>query len=151
MSNIYLNVTTEKNWRTQNLNFLSLNGSSPGHIFGSSNLHRYHWIFKLLVPTLKSEASEQKYFLLFYCFNLERNYDVLKSKSLCFLLNKNINFNKNETESKMKNPHTLLERWVWCFRLYKNRELKVKLWWVGARKRRKSAFLQRLFCPKKCF
>ena len=30
-------------------------------------------------------------------------YDVLKSKSPCFLLNKTINFNKNETESKMEN------------------------------------------------
>ena len=37
-----------------------------------------------------------------YYFNFERNYDVLKSKSLCFLLFKNINFNKNETESKIE-------------------------------------------------
>ena len=41
---------------------------------------------------------------LFYYFNFERNYDVLKSKSPCILLNKNINFNKNETESKIENP-----------------------------------------------
>ena len=41
---------------------------------------------------------------LFYYFNFERNYDVLKSKSPCSLLNKNINFNKNGTESKMENP-----------------------------------------------
>ena len=33
------------------------------------------------------------------------NYDFLKSKSPCILLNKNINFNKNGTESKMEN-HT---------------------------------------------
>ena len=32
---------------------------------------------------------------LFYYFNFERNYDVLKSKSPCFLL-----FNENDTESK---------------------------------------------------
>ena len=30
-------------------------------------------------------------------------YDVLKSKSPCFSLNKTINFNKYETESKMEN------------------------------------------------
>ena len=43
-------------------------------------------------------------------FDFERNQDVLKSKSLCFLLNKNINFNKHETESKMENPpHTFTE------------------------------------------
>ena len=40
---------------------------------------------------------------LFYYFYFERNYDVLKSKSPCILLNKNINFNINETESKMEN------------------------------------------------
>ena len=32
------------------------------------------------------------------------------SKSPCILFNKNINFNKNETESKMKNPtHSFTE------------------------------------------
>ena len=36
-------------------------------------------------------------FYYFYC------YDVLKSKRLCFLLNKNIYFNKNKAGSKMKN------------------------------------------------
>ena len=41
---------------------------------------------------------------LFYYLNFEMKYDVLKSKSPCILLNKNINFNKNETESKMENP-----------------------------------------------
>ena len=40
---------------------------------------------------------------LFYYFNSEMNYNVLKSKSPCILLNKNINFNKSKTESKMKN------------------------------------------------
>ena len=39
---------------------------------------------------------------LFCYFNFERNYDVLKSP--CILLNKNINFDKNETETKMENP-----------------------------------------------
>ena len=57
-----------------------------------------HWIFKLLVAAKKSEVWEQKYVWHF------RNYDALKLKSPCFLLNKNINFNKNETESKMDNP-----------------------------------------------
>ena len=40
----------------------------------------------------------------------ERNYDLLKSKGPCFLLNKNVKFNKNEMESKMGNPtHSLRE------------------------------------------
>ena len=41
---------------------------------------------------------------LFYDINFEKNYDVLKSKSPHILFNKSINFNKNETESKMENP-----------------------------------------------
>ena len=41
---------------------------------------------------------------LFYYFNFERNYDALKSKSTCILLNKNIIFNENETESNIENP-----------------------------------------------
>ena len=35
---------------------------------------------------------------------VKRNYKVLMSKSPCFLLNENTNFNKNMTESKMENP-----------------------------------------------
>ena len=41
---------------------------------------------------------------LFYYFYFERTYDLLRSKSPCILLSQNINFNKNETESKMENP-----------------------------------------------
>ena len=48
---MYLKVTTEKKWRTQNFEFLSLKSSSPDKFLGSSNLRRYHWIFKLFVPT----------------------------------------------------------------------------------------------------
>ena len=41
---------------------------------------------------------------LFYYFNFKRNYDTLKLKSPCILLNKNTNFNKKKSESKMENP-----------------------------------------------
>ena len=41
---------------------------------------------------------------LFHYFDFERNYYILKSKSPCILLNKNVNFNKHETDSKMQNP-----------------------------------------------
>ena len=37
-------------------------------------------------------------------FNLEKIYEVLKSKNPWLLLNKNINFNKNKTEMKIENP-----------------------------------------------
>ena len=41
---------------------------------------------------------------LFYYFHFEKSYGILKPKSSCILLNKNINFNKNEIESEMENP-----------------------------------------------
>ena len=40
MSNIYLNVTIEKNWRSQNFDFLSLKNLSSGQFLGSSNSGR---------------------------------------------------------------------------------------------------------------
>ena len=61
-----------------------LKSLSPGQFLGCSNPRSYKWVL--------------------YYFNFERSYDVLKSKSLCLLLNKNINLSKNETESKPENP-----------------------------------------------
>ena len=49
ISNIYLKGTNEKNWRSQNFDFLSLKSLFPAQFFGSSNSRKYHWIFKLLV------------------------------------------------------------------------------------------------------
>ena len=106
MSNIYLKITIEKNWRSQNFDVLSLNDSSPRQFLGSPNSRKYYWIFKLLVEKGAKGAKfwEQKFVWLLYDFNFERNYDVLQLKSPCFLLNKKLNFNKNETESKIENP-----------------------------------------------
>ena len=98
MSNIYLKVTIEKNWHSENFDFLSLKSSSPVEFLRSSNSRRYQWIFKLLVAIKKSEVWEQNCVRLFFYFDFERNYVVLKSKSPCFLLNKYI-----ETESKKEN------------------------------------------------
>ena len=78
----------------------------------------------------------------------------LKPHSLCFLLNKNMNFNKNERGSKMKNP-TVLERWTLNFSLYKNCKLKEKLRWVWAHKGKvhffNIYFAQRKFFQYLCF
>ena len=88
MSNIYLNVTIEKKWLTQNFDFKSL---------------ILNWILKLLIATKKSEVLEQSCVWLFYYFNFERNYDISKSNGSCILLNENINFNKSKTETKIEN------------------------------------------------
>ena len=140
MSNIYLKVTIAKNWCSQNFDFLSLKNLLPSQLFGSSNSRRYRWILKLLVATWKSEVWEQNCVWLFCYFNLEKNYDVLKSKSLRILLKKNISFNKMKRNQKWKIPHTVLEELTLCFSLYKNRKLKVKLRWVGARENKKRPF-----------
>ena len=107
MSNVYFKVTTEKNWRSQNFNFLSLKNLSPSQFLGKPRLTQISFNFKNSCWNSKiREIWEQNCVWLFYYFNLERNYEVLKSKSSCILLNKNINFNKNETKSKMDNPTT---------------------------------------------
>ena len=103
MSNIYLKVTIKKNLHSQNFYFLSLKILSLRQSLESSNSRRYHWILKRLVATLKLEVWGEKCVWLFCYFNFKRNYDVLKSKSPCFLLNKNLNIKKNEMESKMEN------------------------------------------------
>ena len=44
-------------------------------------------------------------------FNFERNYDILKLKSPCILLNKNVNFNKQQNGIKNGESNThVLER-----------------------------------------
>ena len=48
MSNIYLKVTIEKNWRSQNFDFLSLKNLSPGHFLENSNSQRYDLILKIV-------------------------------------------------------------------------------------------------------
>ena len=47
---------------------------------------------------------------------------------------------KTKRNRKWKIPHTVLERRTLCFSSYNNRNLKVKLWWVRARERKKRAF-----------
>ena len=42
MSNIYLQVTIEKKWRSQNFSFLDLKNSFVGKFLESSNSRRYH-------------------------------------------------------------------------------------------------------------
>ena len=60
----------------------------------------------------------------------------LKSNSPYLLLNKNINL-KTRRNQKWKFHTNLCEES--CFSSCKNHKLKLKLWWVGARERKKSA------------
>ena len=105
-------------------------------VFGELQLMQISLNFK----TSFCEVWEENYVWLFYYFNFERNYDVLKIRSPRILLKKNIGFIKTKRNRKTKIPQTVLKRRTLCFNSYKNRKLKVKLWWVGARERKKRAF-----------
>ena len=59
MPNVYLKVTIEKSWRSQNFDFRNLKDLLPGQFLGSSNSSRYHWNLKLLVATWKSEIWKE--------------------------------------------------------------------------------------------
>ena len=103
--NIYLNVTIEKNYRSQITNdfgFPSLKNLSTGQFLESSNSRRLN--FQIFCCNLNIRVLEQNCVWLFNYFNSERNYDVFKSKSPCIVLNKNMHFNKNETKSKRDEP-----------------------------------------------
>ena len=62
----------------------------------------------------------------FYYFNIEINYDVLKSRSPCIWLNKNTNFHKNETKSKMENPTNSFRETNLVLQLIKESQIKCK-------------------------
>ena len=73
-------------------------------VFRKLQLTRISLNFQTFCCNLKIRVAGGKCEFLFYYSHFERNYNVLKSKNPCFLLNKSINVNKNETESKMENP-----------------------------------------------
>ena len=68
--------------------------------FGGTLTHDDFIEFKNFLLQLKHQGSESKTAWFFYYFNFEKNYDVLKSKSSCILLN----------NRKWKIPHTVLDR-----------------------------------------
>ena len=90
------------------------------------------------------------------------------SKSPWILLNKNINlpsvlpktfkkkmeikryWKQNGIENEKSHTHCFRETNL-CFSSYKNRKLKGKLSWVGAREKKRGHFLNRLFCPEEIF
>ena len=127
MWNIYLEVNLEINFVT-------------GSVFGALQLTQISLNLKTSCCNIKTRGLGVNCVWLFYYFDIERNYDVLKSKSPSILLNKNTNFNKNETESKMKNPTHSFREMNLCFNSYKNPKSKVKLWWVGSREGKENVF-----------
>ena len=67
MSNIYLKVTIEKNWRSQNFDFASFENLSPGQLLGSSYSRTYNWIWKSFY-NLKIRGLGEKLCVAFLLF-----------------------------------------------------------------------------------
>ena len=83
---------------------------------------------------------------LFYYFNFES-----KSKSPFILLNKNISFDKNETESKMENPtHSFRETNI-LLRLIEESQIISKTLMSYSSLKKRGHFLYVVFCPKEIF
>ena len=105
MSNIYLKTTIDKNWLSENFDFL---GSKEVTllVFRELQLMKISLNIQTSCCNLKIRGLAAKLCVDCLCFfNFEMNYFVLKSLTKNFvLLNKNINFNKSEMESKMENP-----------------------------------------------
>ena len=83
--------------------------------------------------------------ILFLLLQFWKELWRFKVKESMFLLK------KTKQNRKWKIPRRCFERWTLCVSSYKNRKLKVKLWWVGAHKRKKSALFVTFFCSKKIF
>ena len=72
-------------------------------------------------------------------------------KVLEFLLNKNMNFNKIETESKMENSAYSFREKSLVLQLIQESQIKSKTMMSWRARKKKEAFLYRLFCPKEIF
>ena len=141
ISNIYLKIATEKK-RSQNFDFLSLKIFVSRSVFWELQLALISLNFKTSCWNLKIRALGAKMFVFFLLFLFWKELWRFKVKESMHLLNKNIYFNKTETESKIENPtHSFRETSLpFCFISYKNHKIKVKLWWVGACESKKKEF-----------
>ena len=83
MANIYLKVTTET---FSKLRFSGFKKFVTRSVFGELQFTKISLNFKTSCRKLKMRGLGAKLCVrLFYYFNFERNYDVLKSKSPCIL------------------------------------------------------------------
>ena len=91
-------------------------------------------------PSFKIQGRESKTVCGFSIIKFWKELLRFNVKESMHFLNKKIKFNKTKRNWKSKIPHTILESRTLCFSWCKNHKSKIKLWWVGARERKKRAF-----------
>ena len=136
MSNIYLKVTIEKKWRTQNFDFQSLKNSSPGQFWGTFNSRRYRIFW---------EQNCVAFLLFLFWKKLWR----FKVKKCCWT--KIQTLIKTRRNRKWKIPHTVLERWTQVLQLVDELRITSKSVMNGARERKLHFFCNVYFVRRKFF
>ena len=100
MSNIYLKVTIDKKLLLlKKLRFWKFKKFFSDQVVGELQLIE----FSNLLLQLKNQGSESKTVCGFFISFTLKGVMTLNSKSPCFLLDKNMKFDKNKTELKMEN------------------------------------------------
>ena len=118
-------------------------------VFGELQFTQIPFNFKTSCCCLRIKGLGVKLCVAFLLFSIWKEVWRFKAKKslTCFLLNKNVNFNKNEIKSKLENltqslRETNLEL---CFSSYMSRKPKIKQWWVGAIERKKRVLFVKFF------
>ena len=134
------------------LRFSGLIKFFPSSVFGELQLTQISLNFKTSCCNLKIRSLEPNCVWLFHHFNFKRNYDLLRSKSPFIVLNKNINFYKNKTESKMGNPTHSFRKTQVVVPLIEESQIKSKIvtsW--SLRKKKEGTFCTAYFVRWKVF
>ena len=136
------------------LRFSKLKKFTSKSVFGELQLRQISLNFQISYCNLKVRGLGAKLWMAFLLFLLRKElwgFEV-KDSIPCFLLNKNINFSKNETEWKLENPTHSFRGINHVLQLVQELPIKSKtVMSCSLQKKKRAHFLQRLFCLKGIF
>ena len=112
----------------------------PWSIFGELQFTKILMSFKTSCSNLKIKGLGAKQCEAFLLVCLWKELWRFKVKESVHFVEKKYTLTKTK-RNRPEIPHTVLERQNWCFSSYKNHKLRLKLWWVGVRERKKRAFV----------
>ena len=124
LSKFFSKVTIEKNWRSQNFDFLNLKNLSTVQFLGSSNSC---WLlnFKNSCCNLKIRGLGAKRCVAFQLFSFWKELWSFKVRVHVFCSTKKQTLIKSKRNQKLKISHTALQKRTLCFSSYKNHKLKM--------------------------